>query len=112
MREKVDRVIEKIIERERNLVFTSQMKDRYRTIKTVEGERVVKEGRERDGYKKLDFYCDIRLYLYIEDGVRKARVVKNRFVDRCSSNWVEVIENPDFGKIVEITRLPEEVIVK
>jgi len=117
VRAKVDDFICEVVDPDRlgrNLVFIAQMKDEWVGGKST-GRRC------RDGYKKAPFYADIRLYMFLEAVtdekglatgryVRKCRVVKNRFIDKCSEEWVEYI-NPSWEEIVKITGLsPEEVV--
>ncbi len=109
VRMKVDNLIWKIINSGINVILTSQMRDEW-----VGDKRTGR--RERDGYKKAEFQADIRLYFYIEKEnesyKRHVRVVKNRFVDRTSKDWVEeLVGNVTFSDIVKITKLPEEVVV-
>jgi len=106
IRDKVDKVIYRVVSAERNVVFTSQLKDEY-----VGGEKTGR--RERDGYKRLDFMCDIRLYLKIvevKEGSKKkykrvAKVIKNRFLDVLSPDYVWEIVNPSFEDIKKLVLL-------
>jgi len=107
IRDKVDEVIYKIIKSNVNVVTTSQLKDEW-----IKGEKTGR--RERDGYKRLAFMSDIRLYLKIVEKkvevggktgvkyVRVAKVIKNRFIDITSPDYVFEIENPDFEKIKKL----------
>jgi len=108
VREKIDNLIYEIINAKKNLVFTSQLKDEYIDGKFT-GRKV------RDGYKKTPYFADIRIYLVLrktDKGYKREGVIlKNRFVDKASEEYVERIEDPSFEKIVEITKLPKEVLV-
>lgn len=108
-----------------NLVITAELKDEWKS-KEKTGRR------ERDGYPKMDFYCDLRLYMKIEEEItsvnpevktkkRVALVVKNGLVDSLSTEWVGKIEllydndpskGETFRKIMELTKLQEERWVK
>ena len=105
IRDRVDELFYKIVKAERNIVCTSQLKDEW-----VKGERTGRK--ERDGYKRLNFMADIRLYLKIVEKkdlktgairfVRIAKVLKNRFIDLTDENYIFEIENPDFLKIKDL----------
>lgn len=108
-----------------NLVITAELKDEWKS-KEKTGRR------ERDGYPKMDFYCDLRLYMKIEEEItsvnpekkvkkRVALVVKNGLIDSLSTEWIGSIELPydndpskgeTFKKIMELTKLQEERWVK
>jgi len=109
IREPIDNLIEEITKKYGlNLVFTSQMKDEYGPDGKKTGRRV------RDGYIKLPFMADIRLYIELKTEPkveRKVHVVKNRFRDRASQDWIPEI-SPSWEDIVKLTGLPEEVLVK
>ena len=110
VRQLVDNVINKIVSYGRNIVFTSQLRDEY-----IDGQKTGRK--ERDGYKKLPYFCDIELLVKLEkEGdkvVRKWRVLKNRFVDRTSPEWVDGWEGDlTWERIVELTKLPREVLVE
>jgi hypothetical protein len=125
IREMIDTdIIEAVIEADRNLVMTAQMDDEY-----VNGQKTGK--RIPKGYKRMAFQADIRLFLYLapEKGqageieispyglgftyrpeailttkmVRKAVVIKNRYVDA----GLTIIENPTAEKIKEL--IPPEL---
>lgn len=123
VRTKVDNLIFEIVSPKKmccNLVFIALMKDEWKGGKkgSFTGRR------KRDGYKKSAFQADLRLFLQLEKEigenqiptgkyVRKCTVVKNRFTDRCGSDWVNEIVTPlSFEKIMTITKLPEEEWVR
>lgn len=109
IREPIDELIETITKKYgKNLVFTSQMKDEYGPDGKKTGRRI------RDGYVKLPFMCDIRLYIELRKNNDKyeriVHVVKNRFRDKASDEWIPTI-SPTWEDIVKLTGLPEEVLV-
>ena len=108
IRDKIDRVIEYVMQHERNLVFTSQMKDEY----TADGKKTGR--RVRDGYVKTPFMADIVLRMVLLEGnpvQRKVVVVKNRFRDMANpQEWISEIR-PCWEDIIKLTGLPEEVLV-
>jgi len=111
IKEFIDRVL---IDGEMNLVFTAQMKDEW---KIGPDRQLVKVGRQRDGYPKMPFYADLRLYMVLSESSEKVErrvyIVKNRFVDRASSEWVSELKPPfSFESIMKLTRLPEEMWVR
>ena len=84
-----------------NVVFTSAMTDEY-----VNGEKTGR--RVRDGYSRLPFQCWLRIAIEISGNKRIYRIIKNRFVDRISDNYVKSFTNEDlkgkfFDKILDIT---------
>lgn len=70
-----EKIIFPLIKRPCNVVFTSVLKDVWINDKRT-GQR------ERAGFKPADVLRDFGLYLYIEEGIRKNKVVKNRFVNK------------------------------
>ncbi len=109
IREPIDELIEDITKKYRvNLVMTSQMKDEYGPDGKKTGRRI------RDGYVKLPFMADIRLYIEmkkVNDGYKRiVHVIKNRFRDKASDEWISIIE-PTWKDIVKLTGMPEEVLV-
>jgi hypothetical protein len=94
----------------RNLVCTSQMKNLYKNIQDADGRvHTIKEGRQRDGYDRLDFESDIRLYVSLTTDSRPKRtvsVIKNRFIDRASDDWVPEI-SPSWEGIKSTIKLAE-----
>lgn len=106
----VDEILSYLIyKKEMNVVLTSGLKDEY-----IDGKRT--GNKERDGFTRLPGRCDVRLYVVVENGVRKWKVIKNRFVDETSSEYVKELTDFSFDKLVEITYrkvgIPEEVIVR
>ena len=105
---KVDSIIGSIIDSGVNVVFTAQLKDEYiRDVRT--GVRI------RDGHRRADFIADYRILLILEEEndemVRKAKVVKNRFVDRVNENeWTDYLADISFNGIVNT--IPEKYIPK
>jgi hypothetical protein len=127
IREMIDTdVTEAAVEANKNLVMTAQMEDEY-----VNGQKTGR--RIPKGYKRMAFQADIRLFLYLsppEGGgelevspygltfayippqkpalklVRKAVVIKNRYVDMTSTGY-QIIENPTAEKIKEL--IPENI---
>ena len=91
-----------------NVVFTAQLKDEYiRDVRT--GVRI------RDGHRRADFIADYRILLILEEEndemVRKAKVVKNRFVDRVNENeWTDYLSDISFKGV--IATIPEKYIPK
>ena len=84
-----------------NVVFTSIMTDEY-----VNSEKTGR--RVRDGYSRLPFQCWLRIAISIENGKRIYKIIKNRFVDKISDDYVESFNNEDidngvFDKILDIT---------
>ena len=124
IRAKIDEFISSVVRMERNLVFTSQMKDEYSTGTDPMGRVVsVKTGRRvRDGYEKTRFLADLRIYLSLREDeggkfVRKSIVVKNRFRNRSDSNsFIFELPSYDWEGIKKLviceTGLKEDEIVE
>ena len=108
----------------KNLIMTSQMKDLWKSSMDADGAvHSAKEGRQRDGYQRLDFESDIRLFVFLKDEVvnvgtpnqktmskRYVQVAKNRFIDKASDKWIANI-NPTWEDIKGLVVLnPGEVI--
>jgi len=94
----IDKLIKDVLYRPANVVMTSILRDEYVNDK--------KTGvRERDGYKRLSFESWLRLYIKIENNKRIYQVIKNRFVDRTSDDFVHELDGSEFSfnKLVEIT---------
>lgn len=118
IREPIDELVSRITKDAMiNLVMTSQMKDEYGPDGKKTGRRI------RDGYVKLPFMADIRLYIelkqipYVEGGMTKYKyerivhVIKNRFRDPANPNeWISRIK-PTWEDIVKLTGLEEEDLV-
>ncbi|MEM2175037.1 MAG: AAA family ATPase [Candidatus Aenigmatarchaeota archaeon] len=114
IRDMVDfNIIRKVISANKNLVITSRMKDEY-----IGGEKTGR--RERDGYPRLPDMADIRVYIeLVEDKTfnridRVIHVVKNRFVDRASQNWIEKLDRNDAEGIFNLvvrSGIKEEYLV-
>ncbi len=98
----VDDIINLCISNGINVVMISGLKDNY-----VDDKKTGR--REHAGYKKLTYQCDIRILLeLVKEGdkwIRRGRVVKNRFVDRCSEEFKEYLPSCDYEGIKEIGRL-------
>lgn len=93
-----DKIIRSIMHKPANVVMTSIFRDEYVDDK--------KTGiRERDGYKRLRFESWLRLHIVIKDNKRVFKVIKNRFIDKLSDDYVSEFEEKEFlfDKIVEIT---------
>ena len=128
VREMIDTdIIEAIVEADKNLVMTAQMDDEY-----VNGQKTGR--RVPKGYKRMAFQADLRIFLYLapEGGsageveispygltfayippqkpafrlVRKAIVIKNRYVDMTQAGYT-IIEDPTVEKIKQL--IPENV---
>ena len=92
----LDKLIRDIMHKPANVVMTSVFRDEYVDDK--------KTGiRERDGYKRLRFESWLRFHIKIKDNKRIYYVIKNRFVDKLSDDYVSEFEDFSFDKIVEIT---------
>jgi hypothetical protein len=106
----------------KNVVCTSQMKDLYKTIQDSEGKaHSFKEGRQRDGYQRLDFQADVRLFLQLKEDkvgeVMKTRrictVIKNRFIDKASDEWISDVNPISWESIRKLVKLaPGEVVLE
>jgi len=128
IREMIDTdVTEAVVEAGKNLVMTAQMDDEY-----VNGQKTGR--RVPKGYKRMAFQADIRLFLYLAPAegsggeievspygltfayippqrpalrlVRKAIVIKNRYVDMAQTGY-QVIVDPTAEKIKEL--IPENI---
>ncbi len=101
-----------------NLVFIAQMKDEWSGGKST-GKRI------RKGYPNANFQSSIRLFLKIEQEVdpktmqykdtfkRTCVVVKNRFKDQASAEWIGTLDPITWEAIVtKLTDLKEGEIVK
>lgn len=101
-----------------NLVFIAQMKDEWSGGKST-GKRI------RKGYPNANFQSDIRLFLQIKQEVdpktqqytekykRVCTVVKNRFKDQASEEWVRELEPVDWSTLLaKLTDLKEGEIVE
>jgi len=92
----VDKLIRVIMSKPANVVMTSIFRDEYIDDK--------KTGvRERDGYKRLRFESWLRFHIKIENNKRVYFVVKNRFIDKVSSDYVSSMDEFSFDKIIELT---------
>lgn len=97
-----------IIKKNKNLILTAKMKDEY----IGEGDDAKKTGRrERYGFGKMDFAADIRIYMYIEGDKRKNTVIKNRFIDRESKDYIKSLPEVTWKEIQKITKLPPERLI-
>lgn len=95
----VDDIIDKCLTNEMNVIMVSGLRDNW-----VDDKKTGR--REHAGYKKLPYQCDIRILLELikEDDkwIRKGRVVKNRFVDKCSDEFKEYLPSCDYEGVREI----------
>lgn len=92
----VDSLVRSIMFKPANVVMTSIFRDEYIDDK--------KTGvRERDGYKRLRFESWLRFHIKIVNNKRVYKVIKNRFVDRISSDYVSEFEDFSFDKIIQFT---------
>ncbi len=92
----LDIMIRELLSKPANVVMTSIFRDEYVDDK--------KTGvRERDGYKRLRFSSSLRLHVKIKDDKRIYKVIKNRFVDKISKEYVHEIDEFSFDDIIEIT---------
>jgi len=97
----IDRLVRDIMSKQANVVMTSVFRDEYVDDK--------KTGiRERDGYKRLRFESWLRLHIRIvktefQADKRVYTVIKNRFVDKLSDDFVSEIKDFSFNKLIEIT---------
>jgi len=82
----------------KNLVCTSKLKDLYKTALDSDGKQISwKEGKQRDGYARLDYQSDLRFLMTIAEGsppTRQIAVAKNRFLDKVNDSaiWKSVIK--------------------
>ena len=90
VRDMVDQqIIRRVIESEKNLVVTAQVKDEY-----IDGQ---KTGRKiRDGYPRLPHMADIELQIILDKEAsppkRRIMVLKNRFMDATDPNYISELE--------------------
>ena len=128
IREMIDTdITEAVVEANKNLIMTAQMDDEY-----VNGQKTGR--RVPKGYKRMAFQADIRLFLYLAPAegsageievspygltfayippqkpvfrlVRKAIIIKNRYVDMTQSGYT-IIEDPTAEKIKQL--IPENI---
>jgi hypothetical protein len=121
--EKIDSVSDVILtELQMNLIHIAQMKDEWSgkgNNATATGKRI------RKGYGNANFQSSIRLFLKIEQEVdpitmqykgtykRTCVVVKNRFKDQASAEWVGTLDPINWSAIVtKLTDLKEGEIVE
>lgn len=97
----LDEVFQQVLQTH-HLVMISQMTDEYQDGDKT-GERVW------DGPKRAPFKCDFRLKIEIdEEGTRDVKVIKNRFVDRASDDWVANLgSEADFETLMHVSGIPE-----
>lgn len=100
-----------------NLVMIAQMKDEYLDNKNT-GRRI------RKGFPKSNFQADIRLYFDMVDildtntqqptgkQTRRVRIIKSRFLDKASDQWIAELKPTDWKTTIEkLTDLkPDEVV--
>jgi KaiC/GvpD/RAD55 family RecA-like ATPase len=101
VRAPIEDIIRSVTEK-KILGFTSIMKDEWIGDKFT-GRRI------RAGYKGTPFSADIILRLYVEDAgdkyVRKVKVLKNRFKDITSKEWIKELEVKEGMKIGDIVKI-------
>lgn len=95
LNERLVDIIESILSSEKNVVFSSNLKDKYEDITDQYGNVIsVKTGTKVvDGFQKLDYMSDIRLQISVENNIRVINVRKNRFLDRCGDEWISTISS-------------------
>jgi len=111
------------------ILLLAKMKDEYKTVKNVDGKPVTDrfgnpltyktDKRIRDGFERMRFEADIRLRLELtlnKDGkdviLRKATVVKNRFVSRTAKGWINELvgdEEVSWRGIIKLATVPKEL---
>jgi len=93
----LDKLIRSIMNKPANVVMTSIFRDEYVDDK--------KTGiRERDGYKRLRFESWLRFHITTEYNIERVyKVIKNRFVDKTSDDYIPSFKEFSFDKIIEIT---------
>lgn len=99
VREKIDVVMNSIKSQGLNVVLTSQMKDEY--IKDTKTG-----GRIKDGYARLDFQADYRIFIEVTNGKRTCTVIKNRFADETDPQYAKVITTIDLPTLMNIAIPP------
>lgn len=93
----LDKLIRSIMHKPANVVMTSVFRDEY-----IDDKKTGK--RERDGYKRLRFESWLRFHITIEYKVNRVyTVIKNRFVDKTSDDYVSRLTEFSFNKLIEIT---------
>lgn len=97
----VDKLIEELVFKGVDIVMISGLKDNW-----VDDKRTGR--REHAGYKNLPYQADIRILLCVEDvdGVMKrvGKVVKNRFLDVCSDDYIKELSSCDYKGIMELVK--------
>ena len=95
LNERLSDIIESILHSGRNVVFSSNLKDKYEERTDQYGNVIsVKTGTKVvDGFQRLEYMADIRLQISIENGRRVIRVRKNRFLDQCGDDWVDQVQS-------------------
>jgi hypothetical protein len=111
--------------------MTAQMKDEYKVVMKPDGKPEMdkygnpityKTGRrERDGFERMRYEADIRLFLELVEvrdektGAvrleRRARVVKNRFCSKTGKGWIPMLigdEEVSWGGIIKLATVPKE----
>jgi hypothetical protein len=95
LNERLSDIIESILASEKNVVFSSNLKDKYEERTDQYGNVVsVKTGTKVvDGFQRLEYMADIRLQISVDNGKRTIKVRKNRFLDQCGDEWVDQIDS-------------------
>jgi len=134
VRDKVDEIIEIITGKEKHLVFTAGMKDEWVADKST-GRRI-RDGYRRTPFQAdIRLYlqlqevwqcpeCKNTLRLPVgQSGLRClkcardmalievtriATVIKNRFIDKASKEWIPILKEISYTAIMEATKLPKE----
>lgn len=104
LNERLVDIIESILSSEKNVVFSSNLKDKYehrtdhngniisvKVTKIVDG--LVKTTKVVDGFQRLEYMADVRLQISVENNIRVINVRKNRFLDCCGDEWVSTVSS-------------------
>lgn len=89
----VDSEIRKMMSIPANVIMISGMADEY-----INDKRTGK--RRRDGYSQLPFSAWLRIAIEIIDNDRVYKIIKNRFVDRLSDNYVHAIKMSEVSDVI------------
>lgn len=93
----LDKFIVSILHKPANVVMTSIFRDEY-----IDDKKTGK--RERDGYTRLNFESSLRFHITIEYKLNRVyNVIKNRFVDKTSDDYVSRFKEFSFNKLIELT---------
>ncbi len=93
----LDKLIREVMKTPANVVMTSIFRDEY-----IDDKKTGK--RERDGYTRLRFEAWLRIHITINYKItRTYNVIKNRFVDKTSDDYVSRLTDFSFNKVIELT---------